>query len=78
MPGRKPVSPDTSTFRGRIGEIIRRRRMRKKLSVEDAAAATGKPAQTWYNWERGRVLSIDALPAIAAALECTPRQLLPE
>ncbi len=75
--GRPTNDPDTSTFTGRVAAEIRRRRLARKLSAEDAAAAAGVPVQTWYNWERGRHLPLDRLPAIAAAVKCRPRLLIP-
>lgn len=36
------------------------------------------PATTWYRWEKGASLPrLDRLPAIAAALACSPRALIP-
>jgi transcriptional regulator with XRE-family HTH domain len=75
--GRPSKPQDTKTFAGRIGAEIRRRRERKKLSVEEAAAKAKAPPPTWYHWEMGRHLPLDRLPAIAAALACKPRDLLP-
>lgn len=74
----KPKPVDTSTFTGQIAAEIRRRRERKKLSVADAAEAAGVPAQTWYHWEQAHSLPLDRLPAIAAALGCKVRQIIPE
>ncbi len=68
---------DQRTFVGRIAAEIRRRREKKKLLVIQAAAAAGVPVQTWYHWEQGKVLPLKALPAIAAAVGCTPRDLVP-
>lgn len=70
--------PDTKTFTGRIGAEIRRRRLRKKMTVEQAAAAAGAPSPTWYHWESGKNLPLDRLPAIAKALGCRPRDLVPD
>lgn len=75
----RPNEPiDETTFVGRIAGEIRRRRERKKLSVDDAAAAAGASVQTWYHWEKGRHLPLDRLPAIAAALGCRVRALIPD
>ena len=76
--GRTPKEPDTSTFVGQISSEIRRRREKKKLLVVEAATAAGVPAPTWYRWEQGNGLPLDALPAIATALGCKPRDLLPK
>lgn len=75
--GRTAKEPDTTTFVGQIAAEIRRRRTKKKLSVEEAAAAAEVPVQTWYHWEQAHSLPLDRLPAIAAALGCTAKQLLP-
>jgi transcriptional regulator with XRE-family HTH domain len=75
----RPPSPiDDSTFVGQIAAEIRRRREKKKLTVEQAAAAAGAPVQTWYHWEKGRHLPLDRLPAIAQALGCKVRALIPD
>jgi DNA-binding XRE family transcriptional regulator len=68
---------DDSTFVGQIAAEIRRRRVKKFPRAEDAANAAGVPAKTWYSWETGTRLPLKALPAIAAALRCTVRQLIP-
>lgn len=76
---RPTKDPDVTTFIGRFGAELRRRRERKKFAVEEAAAAAGVPAPTWYAWEAGRYAPpIEKLPAIAAALGCSVRLLLPE
>lgn len=75
---RPPKEQDVGTFAGRVGAEIRRRRVRRKLSVDQAAAAAGMPAKTWYHCESGRHLTLARLPAIAAALDCRAGQLLPE
>ena len=68
---------DTGTLLGKIAAEMRRRREKKKLSVAGAAAAAGVPEQTWYRWEQGRSIPLVSLPAIAGALGCTVRQLIP-
>ena len=72
----KPI--DTTTFSGRIAAEVRRRRERKKLTVQEAAARADVPASTWYTWEQGRHLALDCLPRIAAALGCQERDLVPK
>lgn len=67
----------SSTFAVQVAARIRATRLRKKFGVAEAAGKAGVPVQTWYNWERGRHLPLAALPAIAAALGCSVRQLLP-
>lgn len=69
---------DTGTLAGQIGAIIRSKRLRARLSVEEAATKAGCPAPTWYNWEAGRHLRLDRLPQIAQALGCKLRTLLPD
>lgn len=69
---------EPATYTQHVGAAIRRRRLRKKLSVEAAAEAAGIPAPTWYAVEAGRSLTLDRLPAIAAALGCKTATLLPE
>ena len=74
----RPLEPiDTAGFAGQIGARIRARRLKLRLSVEDCAGRAGAPVPTWYNWETGRHLALDRLPAIAEALNCRPRTLLP-
>jgi hypothetical protein len=46
------------------------------LVIEAATAADISPPG-WYHAEAGK-FSIDRLPAIAAALGCKPRELLPK
>jgi hypothetical protein len=67
---------DTSTYAGQVSAEVRRRRVKLFDRAEEAAAAAGVPAQTWYGWESGKI-HLDALPIVAAALKCKPRQLLP-
>ena len=74
---RKPNEPDLTKFLGRVAAEIRRRREKRKMSVLDAASAAGMPAPTWYRWEQGKGLPLDALPAIAETLGCLERDLLP-
>lgn len=77
MAGRPATLPDIDTFAGAIGAEIRRRRERKRLSVPDVAAAVGSLPSSWYQWERGLHLPLERLPAIAKALGCSPRDLMP-
>lgn len=78
MAGRPSKAPDTSTFTGKIGAEIRRRRERKGLSVAEVAESVGVPAPTWYHWEAGRQMPLERLPAIAEALGCKVKALIPE
>ena len=75
----RPAKPqDESTYLGRVGATIRRRREQKHLTVAEASKLADVPAPTWYHWESGGNLSLDRLPAIAAALGCKKRDLIPE
>jgi transcriptional regulator with XRE-family HTH domain len=75
---RPPLPVDTSTYRGRFGAGLRRRRETAKLRAEDCAVACGVTAATWWDWEHGRrAPAIDRLPDIAAALGCTTKVLIP-
>lgn len=79
MTPRPAHDPDLRTFVGRVGAEIRRRRLRRRLSLKDAAAKIGVPAPTWYAWEAGRYgPPLARLPAIATALGCPVRSLVPE
>lgn len=74
----RPAKPqDQSTFHGRVGAVIRRRRLKRQLSAGEAATAAGVPRATWYHWESGRHLALERLPAIADALWCEERDLIP-
>lgn len=76
---RPPKEIDQQTYAGRVAAEIRRRRVKKKLGVDQVAARAGVPEQTWYGWENGRTEPpLRRLPAIAAALGCKPKQLLPD
>jgi transcriptional regulator with XRE-family HTH domain len=75
VPATKAI--DTSTFRGKVAERIRARRTALGLSVEDAAGRAGVAAPTWYHWEAGHHLRLDRLPAIAAALGCSVKAMMP-
>ena len=78
MSGRPPEPIDESSFPGQVGARIRARRERLKLTVPKAAERAGSNEQTWYNWEVGRHLPLDRLPAIAEALGCKVRTLIPD
>lgn len=75
--GRPPIER-TGTFAERVGAKIRAKREAKKLSAEAAAEAAGIPKPTWYHFEAGRHLRLERLPAIAAALGCKVRSLIPD
>lgn len=75
--GRPPAESDESTFAGRVGGRIRARRLKIGITVVDAAKAAGVSVPAWYHFESGRHLPLDRLPAIAAALRCRVRELIP-
>ena len=74
--GRPPKSLEPRTYAERVGAVIREKRTKRRLSVADAAGRAGVPEPTWYHFEAG-IVTLDRLPAIAAALSCSPRSLLP-
>jgi len=71
----KPV--DESALAGKVGARIKVQRLKKRLSVLEAAGHAGVSATMWNSWEDGRRLPLDRLPAIAAALGCSVRSLMP-
>ncbi len=73
----RPALPvDTSTFVGQVSAEIRRRRLKKYATADEAARAAGVPEKTWYRWESGKV-PLWALPICAQALGCSTRTLIP-
>ena len=83
--GRKPGKVVGTSFRHVVASRLRERRLQLQLRAEEVAArvemALGRSVnvQTWYHWEKGEhPFDIDAVPAIAKALEWTARELLPE
>lgn len=70
-------TPAPKSFAGKVGAEIRRRREAKKLSAEEAARKAGVPLPTWYHFEKGR-LQLERLPAIAKALGCSVRAIIPD
>lgn len=70
-------TPAPKTFAGQVGAEIRRRREQKKLSVDECARRSGVPVPTWYHFEKGR-FQLERLPAIAKALRCSPREVIPQ
>ena len=73
----KDIDLDHATFAGQVGAIIRKKRLAKKLSVEEACQRAGVPRPTWYHWEAGAI-ALDALPKAAKALGCSVRMLIPK
>jgi transcriptional regulator with XRE-family HTH domain len=83
--GRKPVKVAGDSFRHKVADRIRSRRLELQLKAEDVAEAVssliGRPVsvQTWYHWEKAEhPFDVDVLPAIAVALQCDPRDILPQ
>jgi ribosome-binding protein aMBF1 (putative translation factor) len=77
--GRPPKEQDLSTYQGRFGAILARRREAAGLSRDDAADAAGVTYNAWSKWENGQFLpTIPSLRPIAKALGCTVDELLPE
>lgn len=82
--GRKPIEPDTSTFRGRFAANLRRLRERRYAYQDDFVDALrsngldGATKSTVSGWETGRRIPlIDHWPVIAETLRVRVRSLLP-
>lgn len=82
--GRKPVKVTGDSFRHKVADQIRSRRLELQMRAEDAAQQVSDligrqvNVQTWYHWEKAEhPFDIDALPAIAAVLKCKIMSLLP-
>lgn len=78
MAGRPAKKLEPRTFVERVGAGLRRRRERLKLSVEEAARAAGVSPPAWYHFEAGTDLRLAHLPAVAKALRCKVRALIPD
>jgi hypothetical protein len=83
--GRKPRKVAGTSFRHLVAARIRERRLELQLRAEEVAARVAAQlgrsvnVQTWYHWEKAEhPFDIDVLPAIAVALEWSPRDLIPE
>lgn len=83
--GRKPVKVIGETYRHKVADLVRSRRLELQFRAEDVAEKVSLlvgrtvSVQTWYHWEKAEhPFDIDFLPAIAAALECDPHDLLPQ
>jgi transcriptional regulator with XRE-family HTH domain len=68
---------DESDLPGQVGARIRARRLKLKLSVEEAAERAGVSTPGWYHWEKGERMPLSALRTAAEALGCKMRSLLP-
>jgi DNA-binding XRE family transcriptional regulator len=73
----RQLSPALDCYAGAIGERIRAARIEKGYRADDLAYVAGVSRQAWYHFEKGRHMSIQKLPLIAAALGCTVRDLIP-
>ena len=82
--GRKPIQPDTSTYRGRFAAGLRELRRRRFDTLDDFVIALQDndikvTKATVSGWETGyRVPSIELWPGLAATLRVSVRSLLPK
>lgn len=77
--GRSTSAEDLSTYSGRLGKRMRKRREDLAMSVKEFADALDVQIPTVYHWESGRnPVPMDSLPAIAKALKTTIHELLPK
>jgi DNA-binding XRE family transcriptional regulator len=77
--GRSTSAEDLSTYSGKIGARIRKRREQLAITVEDFANKLGVKLPTIYHWEAGRnPVPVNLLPDIAAALSTSIHRLLPK
>lgn len=68
----------TSSVLSHLAAAIRERRGRRNRSTSEAATAAGCSEVAWRKWEAGeRWPGPESLAAIARALGCRPRDLLP-
>ena len=80
---RPQSNADLSTYTGRLGAAVRKRREELGLSVDDlsaslAAAGIEATKHSVYHWEKGlRPIPVNALPALAKTLKLAIRELVP-
>lgn len=80
---RPQTKGNTTTYSGRLGAILRKRREELGLSVEAfkdflATNDVEVTVHTVYHWEKGlRPIPLNAVPAIAKILKLAIRDLLP-
>lgn len=80
---RRQKDPDESTYKGRLGANIRKRREQLGLKPSHVAAAMLEHGveigeKSLYAYELGTTgIDLDHLPALAAALNTSIRKLLP-
>lgn len=76
--GRPRAEVDESTYAGRFAAGLRRRRDKAGLLLADVAREVNVATVTVYQWEAGsRSPRIEDLPALAKALGCSVRALMP-
>ena len=68
---------EPEAFVKRIAKEIQRRRMERRLTVEEVADIVDIAPTTWTRYESGRGLKLEHLPKIALALDCDPKKLIP-
>jgi len=77
--GRPPTEVDRSTKRGQLAARIRRARLKKGLSVAEAAQKLGVAPGSWYNWECGRRSpAAELIGSIARILGSSADSILPK
>lgn len=74
---RPAKEPDPKTFAGQVAARVRELRLKRRMSVEEAAQRAGIPVPSWYHCESGRHLSLERLPQLAKGLGCKVRTLIP-
>lgn len=83
LAARPHAKTDTSTYSGRLGLAIRKRRQDIGVSVADIVTALNVAgfnlqAPAVYNWETGvNPIPMNALPTLAKVLKTTVHELLP-
>jgi len=78
MSGRPPKPINEKTFIGAMAAAIRARRVKAGLSVDEACARAKITTAAWYDWESARnAVPVRTLPAIARALGCKAKALVP-
>lgn len=58
-----------------IGDVIRRRRMRKKLTADDVAKLVNVSRSRIYQWESASFIMPKNLPGLSVALGISERRL---
>lgn len=82
--GKKTSARNTQTYSGRLGAIVRERREKLGLSVDELKDRLAQfdieiNSPTIYHWESGRnPIPLNSLPALSSILKMPIRKLLPE